>query len=109
MLSRSFLSFIGSTIILNIRALALGLLYARRSLPYIMERSGWNQKRIMERYSLSSFLYNNLEPAFQTLKTINAENMDITLMLIDDDTDDIKLFIESAKEVDPAIKCITAT
>ena len=32
-----------------------------------------------------------------------------TLMLIDDDEDDIKLFIESAKEVDPLIKCIGIT
>lgn len=36
-------------------------------------------------------------------------NKKITLMLIDDDEDDIKLFIESAKEVDAAINCVTAT
>jgi len=35
-------------------------------------------------------------------------NEPITLMLIDDDEDDIKLFVESAKEVDADIKCITA-
>jgi CheY-like chemotaxis protein len=33
----------------------------------------------------------------------------ITLMIIDDDQDDIKLFVESANEVDATIKCITAT
>jgi DNA-binding response OmpR family regulator len=33
----------------------------------------------------------------------------ITLFIIDDDEDDKKLFIESAKEVDENIKCITAS
>ena len=32
-----------------------------------------------------------------------------TLMIIDDDEDDVKLFIESAKEVDSSTKCIGIT
>jgi DNA-binding response OmpR family regulator len=34
---------------------------------------------------------------------------DITIFLIDDDEDDKKLFIESAKEVSENIKCVTAS
>jgi DNA-binding response OmpR family regulator len=34
---------------------------------------------------------------------------DITIFLIDDDEDDKKLFIESAKEVNKNIKCVTAS
>ncbi len=34
---------------------------------------------------------------------------DLTILIVDDDEDDKKLFIESAKEVDGDITCITAT
>ena len=34
---------------------------------------------------------------------------DFTILIVDDDEDDKKLFIESAKEVDENITCITAT
>jgi CheY-like chemotaxis protein len=34
---------------------------------------------------------------------------DITILIVDDDEDDKQLFIESAKEVDNNIKCVTAS
>lgn len=40
---------------------------------------------------------------------MNDMNKNITILIVDDDEDDKQLFIESAKEVNNNIKCVTAS